>query len=404
MVTRTIWVAIALCVTSTSCGNDHSSSARPGTPTGTPAATERASTPTPTPIAAHDTNVASAVASVVVPGDVSRSAILRSIDGGVTWSSTFDSANLAGVTFADPLHGWAVGVGDIFNADDGGVSWHSQRAGIPREVFGRGDGILDSFFLDAAFLDHFRGVVVGGGPAHFIRLGGPSQILVTADGGVTWVLATISGTNVALANSPLRSVCFTAQGIGVASGGGVSGSVVVLSADGGHTWSEISDRACAGHVACAGDRSLWIVGGETICHSDDGGISWTDQSANVTPPVQDLRDIVFLDERNGWAVGLGTIPGVVVVHTTNGGERWDAQTLPLVPGASFMTPQAIAFASATDGVIVGSQSNIQGLLGPMSLATFDAGATWSVGTFPANVFTLSDVAVVFDKGQAQQGR
>jgi hypothetical protein len=55
---------------------------------------------------------------------------------------------------------------------------------------------------------------------------------VTDDGGKSWALAPISGSNPALHNSPAASLCITAAGIGLASGFGVSGNVILLSKDG----------------------------------------------------------------------------------------------------------------------------------------------------------------------------
>jgi photosystem II stability/assembly factor-like uncharacterized protein len=377
--------ALLVLVALSGCGDHHHSLTETNGPTITPATTEHAATPTPQQTATPIANAAWAVGGLT---------ILRSVDGGETWSGNFTSPSpitLRGIFFVDDSTGWALGLGDILHTQDGGVSWQSQRAAIPAEALGD--------FLAASFSDHLHGVVVGGGPLRTpVSFGGPSEVLVTDDGGTSWKAARITGTISALGDSPLRSVCLTSGSVGIASGFGISGAVTLLSDDAGNTWTEISSRACTGYVACAGDRSLWIVGGNsagaTICHSDDGGKSWTDQSHNLSAPTGELRDVVFVDQKNGWATGFDTFPRAIVVHTTDSGALWEQQVLPLVPGAEFMTPQAIAFESREHGLIVGSDSNAQMLLGPMALVTFDAGSTWQMGTFPADVFQLLDVALI----------
>ena len=219
---------------------------------------------------------------------------------------------------------------------------------------------------------------------------------MTDDGGASWTIAEISGSNPALRNSPISSVCLTTAGIGLAWGVGVSGTVLLRSDDGGHVWTEFSpmNGFCEGRVACAGDQDLWTFGGGSatavMCHSTDGGASWTDLSDGV--PSGGMRDLVFLDPRNGWADGFDALAQAVALRTTDGGS-WRSQVLPLVAGAVFMTPQAIAATSATHVVVVGSESNAQMLLGPMALVTFDGGATWQASTLPAEVFFLQDVAL-----------
>ncbi|MCC9607449.1 YCF48-related protein [Blastopirellula sp. JC732] len=62
------------------------------------------------------------------PGSI----VLTSLDGGAHWLSatTGHRAPLTAVTFADNMHGWAVGAfGTILATTDGGASWFAQRRG-----------------------------------------------------------------------------------------------------------------------------------------------------------------------------------------------------------------------------------------------------------------------------------
>jgi photosystem II stability/assembly factor-like uncharacterized protein len=63
--------------------------------------------------------------------------IHKSTDGGATWAEQFVSQELLySVSFADALHGWAVGWGPtILRTTDGGQSWVPQSAGAPTNVY-----------------------------------------------------------------------------------------------------------------------------------------------------------------------------------------------------------------------------------------------------------------------------
>lgn len=61
--------------------------------------------------------------------------IFHSADGGQIWSATETEQRLpiSAITFADDMHGWCCGaLGTIEATDDGGRTWHKQRAGADR--------------------------------------------------------------------------------------------------------------------------------------------------------------------------------------------------------------------------------------------------------------------------------
>jgi len=63
------------------------------------------------------------------------SRVFHSPDGGRTWNAfaTGQSAPIGAIAFADDLHGWTAGaLGQIQATDDGGRTWHRQRAGAER--------------------------------------------------------------------------------------------------------------------------------------------------------------------------------------------------------------------------------------------------------------------------------
>jgi len=326
--------------------------------------------------------------------------ILRSTDSGLSWEATETAvdARLDGIAFLDTATGWAVGVDTILRTDDGGVSWGHQEDAVPPSARGPIPDFAAVDYLAPVFVDSLHGFVAGGGPFQITEFGGPSLVIVTEDGGATWAVAPISGTSPALRNSPLSSACLTRAGIGIASGSGVSGNVVVLSTDTGHTWTEISARTdpCVGAVACAGDRDLWIAGFDSglsvLCHSTDGGASWSSGPFAQGPATSEVRDLTFIDDHTGWAVGFDVDAHPVGLETNDGGASWSSHAVPFGPGDTFLTPLAIAATSAAHAVMVGEKSDALGRLGPMARTTSDGGVTWEAGALP-DVFFVKDAAL-----------
>ena len=75
--------------------------------------------------------------------DTVRPLIYRTIDGGVTWKRASVSgswqgdAGLNSVSFADSLHGWAVGSGGtVLRTTDGGLTWTKLRSGVSGSLHG----------------------------------------------------------------------------------------------------------------------------------------------------------------------------------------------------------------------------------------------------------------------------
>jgi photosystem II stability/assembly factor-like uncharacterized protein len=106
----------------------------------------------------------------------------RTVDGGVTWSTTAKStqADLTSVFFSNSQLGWAVGAQNtIIHTRDGGVTWKLASVG----------GLSGSPPLAGiSFVDQLHGWAVGGtsDPMH-PSLSAPSNVvLATDDGGETW--------------------------------------------------------------------------------------------------------------------------------------------------------------------------------------------------------------------------
>ena len=82
----------------------------------------------------------------------------------------------------------------------------------------------------------------------------------------------------------------------------------------------------------------------------------------------ELRDIFFVDEKNGWAVG-----GSLILHTKDGGATWETQ-----PISTERPPElwSVHFHNAKSGVVTGSAPSGGFGGGTSILTTEDGGKTW----------------------------
>jgi len=344
-----------------------------------------ASVPAPTPTATAAAGRAFAVG---------LSGLLRSDDGGRTWSVLPQSGQgrVSGLDFLDRMIGWTVSnEGDIFHTTDGGLTFSDQGQNIT--------GVTHPTFAlrDVVFLDAQRGFALGGGNPDPM-FSGPPLILVTADAGAHWTPAAIGyglHPGAAPGNSIVGSVCLTTNGVGLAHGFATwAGNLFLRSEDGGVHWWDITERLpepalawWAGGVACAGEADLWIG----LVHSSDGGQTWVDQSASASPDAnRRLNRITFADSLTGWAVGETAAEAPPpILHTTDGGQHWIVQVLP--PG-TLGRLTSVAFLDNTRGVAVGSDwTTGQGAIG---FVTEDGGESWVASSFPTGIQAVWDVSLV----------
>jgi len=182
-------------------------------------------------------------------------------------------------------------------------------------------------FYDVQALDAAHAIVVGYG----------GKILLTADGGRTW-MRVASGTTHALFR--VRFVDATHGWIAGQNG------VVLHTQDGGRSW----ERQRSGtdvylfSLSFADRQHGWAVGDQSIVlQTNDGGANWSLQK--IIPASQKtlsreeallsqdpvLYDVQFLDARTGWVAGeFGKI-----YHTADAGQSWSEQEQSLL-GAEVM--------------------------------------------------------------------
>jgi len=120
------------------------------------------------------------------------------------------------------------------------------------------------------------------------------------------------------------------------------------------------------------------------------------------PTGNDLEDVCFVDEMNGWAVGVkGSI-----LYTNDGGESWEFQE-----SGTELTFLSVFFIDTLNGWIVGSDVNYSGAY--IILNTNDGGNQWTMQDFdstcclrdvfftdPENGWAVGDHNTIFHTGDA----
>jgi photosystem II stability/assembly factor-like uncharacterized protein len=186
----------------------------------------------------------------------STDAIVRTTDGGATWSSQItprDMTDVTGIDFTSAMRGWALGQGDTFlRTSDGGRHWEELPLGTHATL------------TSVDFVDERHGWAVGVN----------GQIVSTAEGGDRWVSYPPLDAHVVLFH-----VQFVDVAHGFAIGTSISGGVVESTSNGGTKWNTVKqyEKGLVGGYFLDVTHG-WVVGSDgTILYTEDGGANWTDQ-------------------------------------------------------------------------------------------------------------------------------
>jgi photosystem II stability/assembly factor-like uncharacterized protein len=205
-----------------------------------------------------------------------------------------------------------------------------------------------------------------------------SRLLVTDDGGATWLLH----------DAPPFFDSIDAVSANVVWGTTIccSGdSAVSRSIDGAKTWQKLSvsfSKPLAIQAFDA-DRAIVSSSDDGLWRTDDGGASWR----QIDPIAYGYGPLTFIDAQHGW-----TNACVIYICrdafriTVDGGQTWETRALPHDATLwSFVTPDrgwATLDACPTQGVECGS----------VIFATDDGGRTWvEIGRGPAGLRDLTFV-------------
>lgn len=272
-----------------------------------------------------------------------RGMVLRSIDGGRTWSARAvpdaDSLEFRDIHAASADLAWAMSAGPgaasrIYHTRDGGSTWVQQFRNADSTAF------YDCF----TFFDRRRAV------AYSDASQGRTNILITRNGGAEWQLLPASAVP-----APLEG-----EGAFAASGG------------------------CA---TSRGQRNGWIAlggPGARLFRTTNGGATWqVHDTPIVRGPAAGNTAIAFRDDDHGIAVG-GRIDAyatdtssAAVAITQDGGVSWILGSRPARPGALFGVTWLPAL-GAEAALAVGPGGLFLTRDGGRSWTTLDERAFWSV--------------------------
>jgi hypothetical protein len=291
------------------------------------------------------------------------------------------AANLLGVQFLDPDHGWVAfaepfklatdpGFGriDVWRTTNGGLTW--ARSELPKAKINNDGDVLGPFSFD--FLDLTHGFAfISGNYTHALA---DSDLYWTADGGKTWSADRPTGTGSAGVEG--SSVLFATANNGVVVGN-PQGSGISVTHDGGKTWNQATLPAPSGttgdirifRVPSFSDALTGLVaarfqgssqGVTRMYRTTNAGSSWT--PVTVIPGTGAL--IVSIVDQQHWIATDGT----TAVHSQNAGASWSTVTThPALTGL-----QAVQFISLKQGWAQWTDT-----LGNSRIAvTKDDGASW----------------------------
>jgi photosystem II stability/assembly factor-like uncharacterized protein len=134
--------------------------------------------------------------------------------------------------------------------------------------------------------------------------------------------------------------------------------LVILTDDGAESWRPARSAGRFGaslfDVQFIDDRNAWAIGPGSLVRTEDGGETWRllvrSESENG---YLSGNAIHFVDERHGWLVGQGGS----LMWTEDGGWHWTPAALPLRPGER-PTLRDVTFLGAERGWVVGEGGSI----------------------------------------------
>jgi photosystem II stability/assembly factor-like uncharacterized protein len=273
----------------------------------------------------------SVVSDRVVWASGSGGTVLRTVDGGATWS-VHQVAGADSLDFRD-VHGFSADeavamatAGRLYRTSDGGRSW--------RVVYAASD---TSVFLDAvSFWDAKHGIVMGD------PIDGTFLILLTDDGGESWQELPKSRSPRSLENEAAfaaSGTCLTVWGSDHAwfGTGGAGVARVFRSTDRGRSWTAastplIAGNASAGIFSVAFENAMngTVAGGnyrmpasanENLAYTNDGGRTFTLYEKR---PPQYLSAIALTSPPTTMTIGVGTAGITYASHSATGWSMLDS--------------------------------------------------------------------------------
>jgi len=304
-----------------------------------------------------------------------RVAASTQLDGWQTFETEAFRGKRDALSFVDLDHGWyGTGAGDLFRTTDGGESWQ-KVASKP-----------GTFVRSIAFIDRQTGFIGNIGTDYYPGVTDETPLYRTDDGGATWAAVdTCDSTIKGVCAIDVIEVSRIYQGrlvprMVIHAAGRVGGPTGILrSVDGGASWTVIDMSAHAKmitDIAFRDENTGFVFGASNanpqlsegiVLRTDDGGKTWREVYRSGRP-----GEIIWKGHFPSTATGFGTVQSYDpnnaqqrVIRTRDGGESW--QELDLVENA-----QARQFG-------IGFADENTGFVGTMvgGFATRDGGESWT---------------------------
>lgn len=276
--------------------------------------------------------------------------IIRSSDGGENWielSSQFPRG-LSSISFYNATNAFCAGYsGGIYKTNDAGNNWIK----LSNNFYSSFSEIcsFDSSYFYTIGLDHESNEVI---------------LLFTNDGGEVWESKSAPFFN------NISGIDFINENYGMIAGD----NSIFYTSDGCNTWNQGNTNSTTyfTDVKIINNNRAFISGGQgTLLKSSDGGITWTFINSGTTGT---LERIIFKDSLNGLII----VNGGPSLLTVNGGESWNIINY--------------NFGQLRDGTFFGNNNiALSGSNGKIYLSN-DAGQTWIVkivaasGTYISGLF------------------
>jgi photosystem II stability/assembly factor-like uncharacterized protein len=239
----------------------------------------------------------------------------RSIQGDYGYS--ISPHQVSDLFFIDNTHGWMI-VEDhtrtqsfLLKTADGGKTWSERKA--PK-------GIIRLNFLSAR---------IGWALVESVADGGKGKsafyLARTTDGGDSWIS---SGPIVEAAEGMLTDVAFIDEKHGWVVGSGPFGSGLVLDTiDAGksfHKLPDVSDSIKPRDILASEKEGIWLYGLGSVLHSSDNGKTWEDsvdlQKLGTNANAFDISSAHFWN--NGKGLLAGQDPDAIILGTEDFGQHW----------------------------------------------------------------------------------
>ncbi len=310
----------------------------------------------------------SAVSDRVAWASGADSTVLRTTDGGTTWTKlkvTTDALDFRDIDAVDARTAYVLSIGNgpasrIYKTTDAGATWTLQfKNDDPK-----------AFYDAMSFWDRNHGIVIGD------SIDGQFCIMTTENGGRTWVRVPPSGLPPAMENEG----AFAASGTNIALfgkshawiGTGAGAKARVLrTTDRGRSWKIAETPLAAGpsagifSIAFRDAKRGVVVGGDyrkeneavdNLAVTSDGGVTWT-----LVKGLTGFRSVV------AYAAHSASGPGTLVALGPSGGDYStdDGRTWKVLTGPGFDT---LSLASRTsNGVPAAFAAGVKGAVGKLIL-------------------------------------